>query len=104
MISQGDIRPVDSSQMFAYLARPEEQSGPHLAVTLLLELLRVAPCVKGATEVLRTIGSAGLAINYHPLTHPQLNVARTEEGYRQAMGVAAGVTRDALIRDVAAAA
>lgn len=104
MISQDVTIPVDGSQMSAYLARPEEQSGPHPAVIVLQEIFGFAPEVKRVTELLPTIGYAGLAINYYHRTHPQLSAAYTEEGYREAMAAASTVTSDSLVRDVTAAA
>lgn len=104
MISQDVTIPVDGSQMSAYLARPEEQSGPHPAVIVLQEVFGFTPEVKRVTELLPTIGYAGLAINYYHRTHPRLNAAYTEEGYREAMTAASSVTADSLIRDVTAAA
>jgi carboxymethylenebutenolidase len=104
MISQDVTIPVDGSQMSAYLARPEEQSGPHPAVIVLQEIFGFTPEVKRVTELLPTIGYAGLAINYYHRTHPRLNAAYTEAGYREAMDAATGITADSLMRDVSAAA
>lgn len=104
MISQDVTIPVDGSQMPAYLARPEEGSGPHPAVIVLQEVFGFNPEVKRITELLPTIGYAGLAINYNHRTHPGLNEPYTEEGYGNAMNAAAQVSADSLLRDVSAAA
>lgn len=104
MISQDVAIPVDGSQMPAYLARPEEHSGPHPAVIVLQEIFGFTPEVKRVTELLPTIGYAGLAINFYHRTNKQLSAPYTEEGYRQAMDAASRVTAQTIASDVAAAA
>jgi carboxymethylenebutenolidase len=103
MISQ-DVRiPVEGAQMPAYLARPEENSGPHPAVIVLQEVFGFTPEVKRVTELLPSIGYTGLAINFNHRTHPNLNEPYTEEGNRRAFEAAAQVTAQNVIADVQAA-
>lgn len=104
MISQ-DVRiPVDGAQMPAYLARPQENSGPHPAVIVLQEVFGFTPEVRRVTELLPSIGYTGLAINFCHRTHPNLNEPYTEEGNRNAFAAASQVTAENILADVRAAA
>jgi carboxymethylenebutenolidase len=103
MISQ-DVRiPVEGTQMPAYLARPEENSGPHPAVIVLQEVFGFTPEVRRVTELLPSIGYTGLAINFNHRTHPNLNEPYTEEGNTNAFAAASTVTAQNIISDVNAA-
>ena len=104
MLSQDVSIPVDGSQMPAYIAGPDEKSGPHPAVIVLQEVFGVTPEVKRVTDLLANIGYVGAAINYYHRTNPQLNEPYTEEGNRNAFAAAATVTAQQLARDVVAAA
>ncbi|HKU68041.1 MAG TPA: dienelactone hydrolase family protein [Candidatus Baltobacteraceae bacterium] len=103
MSSQDIIIPVDGSSMPAYLARPQEGSGPHPAVIVLQEVFGFTPETKRVTELLASIGYVGLAINYYHRTNPQMAQPYTEEGVRDANGVAACVTAQNLDADVQSA-
>lgn len=103
MISQDIVIPVDGSSMPAYLARPEEGSGPHPAVIVLQEVFGFTPETKRVTELLASIGYVGLAINYYHRTNPQMNEPYTEEGNKRAFGAAASVSAENLSADVRAA-
>jgi len=104
MISQNVKIAVEGSQMAAYLARPEEGSGPHPAVIVLQEIFGLTPETKRVTALLPSIGCVGLAINYFHRTYPEMCEPYTEEGTRNAFGVAARLTAQQIISDVAAAA
>lgn len=104
MISQDVMIPVDGSQMAAYLARPEEHSGPHPAVIVLQEIFGFTPETKRVTQLLASIGCVGLAINYYHRTNPEMCEPYTEEGNRNAFAAAAKVTTQQIITDVTAAA
>jgi carboxymethylenebutenolidase len=103
MISQDISIPVDGSTMPAYLARPQEGSGPHPAVIVLQEVFGFTPETRRVTELLASIGYAGLAINYYHRTNPRVNVPYTEEGLQEARELSATVTADNLHADVRAA-
>lgn len=100
MISQDVIIPVNGSNMPAYLARPQEGSGPHPAVIVLHELFGFTPETKRVTELLAGIGYAGLAINYYHRTSPQVSEAYTEEGMKRASEIAQSVTARNLAGDI----
>ncbi len=104
MISQDVAIPVDGQQMAAYLARPEEASGPHPAVIVLQEVFGFTPEVKRVTELLPSIGYAGLAINYYHRTHPNISEPYTEDGNRNAFAAATQTSAQNIVRDVEAAA
>lgn len=104
MIAQDVTIPVNGFRMPAYLARPEEESGPHPAVIVLQEVFGFTPEVKRVTELLPAIGYAALAINFYHRTNPQLNEPYTEEGNRNAFAAAARVEPENLVADVRAAA
>ena len=91
MLSQDVSIPVDGSQMPAYIAGPDEKSGPHPAVIVLQEVFGLTPEVKRVTDLLANIGYVGAAINYYHRTNPQLNEPYTEEGNRDAFAAAATV-------------
>lgn len=103
MISQDIVIPVDGSSMPAYLARPQEGSGPHPAVIVLQEVFGFTPETKRITDLLASIGYAGLAINYYHRTSPQMNEPYTEEGHKRAFEIASTVTARSLGTDVQAA-
>ncbi len=103
MISQDVLIPVDGFSMPAYLARPEEGSGPHPAVIVLQEVFGFTPETKRVTELLASIGYVGLAINYYHRTSPQMAEPYTEEGLNNASKSCASVTAQNLITDVGAA-
>ena len=104
MISREVSIPVDSSQMRAYLARPQEESGPHPAVIVLPEVFGFTPEVRRVTDLLASAGYVGLAIDYYHRTSPGLNAPYTEDGSKTAFEAAAKVTARDLTRDIAAAA
>jgi carboxymethylenebutenolidase len=103
MISQDITIPVDDLQMPAYLARPDERSGPHPAVIVLQEVFGLTPEVRRITDLLASTGYVALAINYYHRTNPNLNEPYTEEGNRNAFAAAARVTAEHLTADVRAA-
>lgn len=103
MISQDISIPVDGSSMPAYLARPQEGSGPHPAVIVLQEVFGFTPETKRVTELLASIGYAGLAINYYHRQDPQMMHPYTEEGVKRAFETASSVTARNLGNDVRAA-
>lgn len=103
MISRDVVIPVDGSTMPAYLARPEEGSGPHPAVIVLQELFGFTPETKRVTELLASIGYVGLAINFYHRTNPQMNEPYNEEGMTRSREVAASVTARSLSADIRAA-
>jgi carboxymethylenebutenolidase len=103
MISQDVTIPVADLQMPAYLARPDQRSGPHPAVIVLQEVFGLTPEVRRITDLLPSIGYVALAINYYHRTNPHLNEPYTEEGNRNAFAVAANVTAEQLTDDVRAA-
>ena len=100
MISQDVSISVDGSQMPAYLARPEENSGAHPAVIVLQEVFGFTPEVRRITDLLASTGYVGLAINYYHRAHPHLSEAYTEEGNKNAWAAAAQVTARTLAQDV----
>lgn len=103
MISQDVVIPVDGSSMPAYLARPEEGSGPHPAVIVYQEVFGFTPETKRVTELLASIGYVGLAINYYYRTNPQMVEPYSEEGVQRANRIAASVTAQNLNADTRAA-
>lgn len=103
MISQDITIPVDGSNMPAYLARPEEGSGPHPAVIVLQEVFGFTPETRRVTDLLASIGYVGLAINYYHRSDPDMNEPYTEEGNTRAFRTAASVTPAQLNADVGAA-
>lgn len=103
MISQDVSIPVDGSSMPAYLARPQEGSGPHPAVIVLQEVFGFTPETRRVTDLLASIGYVGLAINYYHRTDPQMSQPYTEEGDARAFEAAAKVTAQNLDADVSAA-
>lgn len=103
MISQDITITVDGSSMPAYLARPQEGSGPHPAVIVLQEVFGFTPETRRVTELLASIGYVGLAINYYHRTNPGANEPYSDEGNRRAFAMAAGVTPAHLNADVRAA-
>lgn len=103
MISENVSIAVEGSQMAAYLARPEEGSGPHPAVIVLQEIFGLTPETKRVTALLPSIGFVGLAINYFHRTYPEMCEPYTEEGNRNAFAAAAKVTAEQIVTDVAAA-
>lgn len=103
MISQDISIPVDGSNMPAYLARPQEGSGPHPAVIVLQEVFGFTPETKRVTELLASIGYAGLAINYYHRANPQMSEPYTEEGNARAFETASSITARNLGSDVRAA-
>lgn len=104
MIGSEVAVPVGGLQMPAYLARPQEGTGPHAAVIVLQEIFGLTPEVRRITDLIASAGHAGLAINYYHRTHPQMNEPYTEAGVEHAMEAAARITKDSLRSDVAAAA
>ena len=100
MISQDVVIPVDGSNMPAYLARPQEGSGPHPAVIVLQEVFGFTPETKRVTELLPSIGYVGLAINYYHRTNPQMVQPYTEEGVKNANESAASVAAQDVLADV----
>jgi carboxymethylenebutenolidase len=103
MISQEVTISVNGSQMPAYLARPEENSGAHPAVIVLQEVFGFTPEVRRITDLLASTGYVGLAIDYYHRTHPHLSEPYSEEGSKNAFTAAAGVTAEMMVQDVQAA-
>jgi carboxymethylenebutenolidase len=103
MISQELTIPVGGRAMPAYLARPEEGSGPHPAVIVLQEVFGVNAEMRRVTDLLPTIGYVGLAINYYHRTHPNLNEPYDEAGMRVGLEAAKGISRQTVLADVGAA-
>lgn len=103
MISQDVSISVDGSQMPAYLARPEENSGAHPAVIVLQEVFGFTPEVRRITDLLASTGYVGLAIDYYHRSNPRLSEPYTEEGNKNAFAAAANVTAQSLTQDVKAA-
>ena len=103
MISQDVTISVDGSQMPAYLARPEENSGAHPAVIVLQEVFGFTPEVKRVTDLLASAGYVGLAVDYYHRIHPRLSEPYTEEGSENAFAAAAGITPESATLDVSAA-
>lgn len=103
MISQDVTISVDGSQMPAYLARPEENSGAHPAVIVLQEVFGFTPEVKRVTDLLASTGYVGLAIDYYHRDHSRFSAPYTEQGIKNAFEAAAGVTAQSAIADVSAA-
>src|SRR5947209_14236682 len=93
----------DGSSMPAYLARPDEGSGPHPAVIVLQEIFGVNKEVKRIADLVASAGYVALAINYYHRTHPDLNEPYSDEGMERGFAAAAKVSRDSLRKDVAAA-
>jgi dienelactone hydrolase len=89
--------------MTGYLARPEENSGPHPAVIVLPEVFGLTPEVRRVTDLLASTGYAGLAIDYYHRTDPGLAEPYTELGNANAFAAAAKVTARDLLADVSAA-
>jgi carboxymethylenebutenolidase len=103
MISQDVTISVDGSQMTAYLARPEENSGAHPAVIVLQEVFGFTPEVRRITDLLASTGYVGLAIDYYHRSYAHLSEPYTEEGNKNAWAAAAQVTAQSLAQDVLAA-
>ncbi len=103
MISQDVSISVDGSQMPAYLARPEENSGAHPAVIVLQEVFGFTPEVRRVTDLLASTGYVGLAIDYYHRVHPRLSEPYTEEGNKNAWAAATQITAESLMQDVRAA-
>lgn len=103
MTNQDVIIPVEGSSMPAYLARPQEGSGPHPAVIVLQEVFGLTPETRRVTDLLASIGYVGLAINYYHRANPQMSEPYTEEGNARAFEAAATVTAQNLDADVRAA-
>lgn len=103
MMNQQVTIPVDGSEMPAYLARPEEGSGPHPAVIVLQEVFGVNAEMKRITDLIASAGYVGLAINFYHRTHPDLNEPYTEDGMKIGFAAAKSVNRRSLRADVSAA-
>lgn len=93
---------VDGVSMPAYLARPDEASGPHAAVIVLQEIFGVNREVKRIADLVASAGYVALAPNYYHRTHPQLNEPYTDEGLSRGFAAAGNVSRESLRKDVAA--
>ena len=104
MISRNVTIPVDGSPMPAYLAQPDENSGPHPAVIVLQEVFGMTPETKRVTDMLAATGYVGLAIDYYHRSDAQLDAPYTAEGNARAFGAAAKVTANDLAADVRSAA
>lgn len=103
MIGRDVTISVDGSPMAGYLARPEEDSGPHPAVIVLPEIFGLTPEVRRVTDLLASTGYAGLAIDYYHRTDPGLAEPYTDLGNAKAFAAAAKVTARELLADVSAA-
>ncbi|MGZ3498489.1 MAG: dienelactone hydrolase family protein [Vulcanimicrobiaceae bacterium] len=103
MINQNLAISVDGLQMPAYLARPEEGSGPHPAVIVLQEIFGFNNEVKRITDLVASAGYVGLAINYCHRTHPSLNEPYNDDGLKRGFEAAGNVSKDSLRADVGAA-
>lgn len=94
---------VDGQSMPAYLAQPEEGSGPHPAVIVLQEIFGINQEMKRITDLIASAGYVGLAINFYHRTDPDLSEPYTEAGYKNGYVVAGKLTKAGLRQDVAAA-
>ncbi|MFN2448351.1 MAG: dienelactone hydrolase family protein [Candidatus Baltobacteraceae bacterium] len=103
-MNSGEIAiPCGSAQLPAYLARPDEQSGPHPAVIVLQDVFGFTAEVKRVAELLASTGYVGLAIDYYHRTNPQMREPYTVEGSRNAFAAAAQVQAADTQADVLAA-
>lgn len=102
MISQDVSITAGGSAMPGYLARPEENSGPHPAVIILGDVFGFTAEVKRIAELVAGIGYAGLAIAYSR-SEPSLSEPYTEQGSAKAFATAARVTAQDVLDDVTAA-
>lgn len=93
---------VDGHSMPAYLARPDEGSGPHAAVIVFQEIFGVNREVKRIADLVASAGYVALAPNYYHRTHPELNEPYTDDGLQKGFAAAGGVSRESLRKDAAA--
>ena len=93
---------VDGYSMPAYLARPDEGSGPHAAVIIFQEIFGVNREVKRIADLVASAGYVALAPNYYHRNHPDLNEPYTDEGLQRGFAAAAAVSRETLRKDTAA--
>ncbi len=103
MIGSDVTLDVHGSSMAAYLARPEEGSGPHPAVVVLQEVFGFTPEVRRVSDLLASIGYVALAIDYYHEVNPGMAEPYTEAGNRNAFAAAARVGKDQICADVGAA-
>ena len=93
--------PVGKGAMKAYFATPDD--GPRPAVIVLQEIFGVNTEMKRITELLASIGYAGLAINYYHRTDPDLDVPYNDEGMKQGFSAAGRTSRATYREDIEAA-
>ena len=103
MIHQDVSIPVEGSSMPAYLARPEEGSGPHPAVIIIPEIYGVTPEMRAIADHVAGAGGVALAINFYHRLDPNFAPGYGEAGSQAGSAAAKTVTRDSLHADVAAA-
>lgn len=104
MIGQNVNIPVDGATMDAYVARPQEGSGPHPAVVVLQEVFGVNAEMRRVADLLASAGYAALAINYYHRTHPNLDVPYDDEGMKIGIEAASHISRATMRADLAASA
>lgn len=103
MLHREVIVPVGGTGMPAYLARPEEGSGPHSAVIIIPEIFGVTPEMRAIADHVAGAGGVALAINFYHRVDPQFDPGYGEAGVNAGVEAAKTVTRESLHADVAAA-
>ena len=89
--------------MPAYLARPEEGSGPHSAVVIIPEIFGVTPEMRAIADHVAGAGGVALAINFYHRVDPDFAPGYGEAGIQAGIAAAKTVTRASIHADVAAA-
>lgn len=103
MIHQDVAIPVGGSSMPAYLARPEEGSGPHPAVIIIPEIFGVTAEMRAIADHVAGAGGVALAINFYHRVDPDFAPGYGDAGVEAGVAAAKTVTRASLHADVAAA-
>ena len=89
--------------MPAYLARPEDGSGPHSAVIIIPEIFGVTPEMRAIADHVAGAGGVALAINFYHRVDPDFAPKYGEAGMQAGVAAAKTVTRASIHADVAAA-
>jgi len=89
--------------MPAYLARPEEGSGPHSAVVIIPEIFGVTPEMRAIADHVAGAGGVALAINFYHRVDQGFAPGYDEAGVQAGVAAAKTVTRASIHADVAAA-
>jgi carboxymethylenebutenolidase len=89
--------------MPAYLARPEEGSGPHPAVIIIPEIFGVTAEMRAIADHVAGAGGVALAINFYHRVDPDFAPGYGDAGVEAGVAAAKTVTRASLHEDVAAA-